>query len=59
VNLILAYVVWPQLFGRPAEILGELLDRMDVGSYGVRRVVATLGLIQHHLAKMGHREPSL
>ena len=30
VNLILANVVWPQLIWRPAEIPGELLDRMDV-----------------------------
>jgi hypothetical protein len=35
----------------------RLLDRMDIGAYGVRGVVATLELIQHHLAKMGHREP--
>src|SRR5437870_8432820 len=42
---------------RPAKIPGELLDRMDIGPYGVRRVVATLELIQHHLAKMGHSEP--
>jgi hypothetical protein len=38
---------------------GELLDRMNVGPHGVRRVVTTLELIQHHLAKMGHREASL
>jgi len=53
------YVVRPQLPRRPAEIPGELLNRMDVGPYGVRRVVATLEFIQHHLAKMGHSETSL
>jgi hypothetical protein len=56
-NLVLANVVRPQPIRRPAKIPGELLDRMDIGPYGVRRVVATLELIQHHLAKMGHSEP--
>src|SRR5258708_5607601 len=56
-NLVLANVVRPQPIRRPAKIPGKLLDRMDIGPYGVRRVVATLELIQHHLAKMGHSEP--
>src|SRR5258708_1647813 len=56
-NLVLANVVRPQLIRGPAKMPGKLLDRMDIGPYGVRRVVATLELIQHHLAKMGHREP--
>jgi hypothetical protein len=28
---------------------------VDVGSYGVRRVVAALEFVQHHLAQSGHR----
>jgi hypothetical protein len=57
VNLILANLVWPQLIWRPAEIPGELADRMNGGPHGVQRGVATLELIQYHLAKMDHREP--
>jgi hypothetical protein len=41
----------PKFVWRPAEIPGELVHRMNVGTYGVRRVVTTLKLIQHHLAK--------
>jgi hypothetical protein len=58
VNLILANVVRSQLIRPPAKIPGELLDRMNVGPHGVRRVVTTLELIQHHLAKMDNREAS-
>jgi hypothetical protein len=36
---------------------GKLLDRMKVRPHGVRRVVTTLQLIEHQLAKMGHRNP--
>lgn len=45
------------LIGDQFEYILGLLDRMDVGPYGVQGVVATLEFIQHHLAKMGHREP--
>jgi hypothetical protein len=58
-NLILANMVWPKLIGRPVEIPGELVHRMHVGANGVRRVVTTLELIQHPLAKTGHRKTSL
>jgi hypothetical protein len=34
---------------------GELLHCMQVRPYGVRRVVTTLELVEHQLAKMGHR----
>jgi hypothetical protein len=57
VNLVLAYLVRTQLLWGSAEIAGELLDRMKVGPYGVRRIVTTLEFIEHQLAKMGHREP--
>jgi len=58
-NLILANMGWSELIGRPAEILGELLYRMHVGTNGVGRVVTALELIQHPLAKTGHRKTSL
>jgi hypothetical protein len=58
-NLILANMVWSELIGRPAEILDELLYRMYVGTNGVGRVVTALELIQHPLAKTGHRKTSL
>jgi hypothetical protein len=58
-NLILANMVWSELIGRPAEIPGELLHRTHVGTDSVRRVVTALELIQHPLAKTGHRKTSL
>jgi hypothetical protein len=54
-DLVLADMIRPKLFGRTAKVLGEPLHRMEIGSYGVRRIVTTLKLIQHRLAKMGHR----
>ena len=41
-NLILPDIVRPQKVRRAAEILRKILNRMDVGTYGVRGVVATL-----------------
>src|SRR6266851_7727826 len=41
-------------FGRTAEALRKVLHRIDVGTYGALRVVATLKFIQHHLPKIGH-----
>jgi hypothetical protein len=32
---------------------------MQVRPHGVRRVVTTLELVEHQLAKMGHRKSSL
>jgi hypothetical protein len=40
-------------------VSGKLLHRMQVRPHSVRRVVATLKLIEHQLAKMGHRKSSL
>jgi hypothetical protein len=54
-NLVLAYMVRSELLRRAAEVPGKLLDRVDVRPHGVRRVVTTLKLIEHQLAKMGHR----
>ena len=39
------------------EVPGELLDRVEIRRDGRRRVVATLELLQHHLAAMGHKTP--
>jgi hypothetical protein len=54
-DLLLADMIRPELLRRTVKVLGELLDRMDVRPHGVRRVVTTLKLIEHQLAKMGHR----
>jgi hypothetical protein len=48
----------PQQIWQPVNILDELLDRIEVRLYGLRRVVAALNLIQHHLAKIGPSELS-
>ncbi len=54
-NLILANMIRPKLVWRAAEIPDELLDRVQVRSSRMRRIVATLELIQHLLAKQGKR----
>jgi hypothetical protein len=38
------------------EVRRELLDGVDVGSYGILGVITTLELIQHQLSKMGHKD---
>jgi hypothetical protein len=58
-DLVLAYVIGSKLLGRTMEVPGELLDRVKVRPHGVRRVVTTLELVEHQLAKMGHRKSSL
>jgi hypothetical protein len=49
-NLILPDVLRPEPVWRATEVPGEVFDRVDVGPYGVRGVVAALELVQHHLA---------
>jgi hypothetical protein len=36
------------------EVPRKVFHRVDIGTYGALRVVATLEFIQHHLPKMGH-----
>jgi hypothetical protein len=54
-DLVLAYMVWSKLLRRTSEIPGEVLNRVDVRPYGVRRIVTALKFVEHQLAKMGHR----
>jgi hypothetical protein len=49
-NLILPDVFRPEPIWRAAEVHGEIFDSVNVGPNGVRRVVAALELVQHHLA---------
>src|SRR5215471_12066906 len=37
-------------------MLREITDDPNIGSYGMLRVMSTLEFLQHHFAKMGHRE---
>jgi hypothetical protein len=39
---------------RTMEVLRKVLHRVNIGTYGALRVVATLEFIQHPLPKMGH-----
>jgi hypothetical protein len=39
------------------EVLRKILHHVDLGTDGVRRVVATLEFIEHQLPKMGHGKP--
>jgi hypothetical protein len=55
-DLVLADVIGSKLLGRPTEVPGKLLHRMQVRPHGVRRVVTTLEFVEHQLAKMGHRK---
>src|SRR5260370_21736289 len=52
IRLVLAYLFRAKTFGRTAEVLRKVLHRIDVGTYGALRVVATLEFIQHHLPKI-------
>src|SRR5438445_10630035 len=38
------------------EMAGEFLDDPKVGFYGTLSVITTLEFLQHHSAKMGHRD---
>jgi hypothetical protein len=49
VELVSAYLLGAKLFWRLAEILCELLDRMDITASSVLGIVATLEFFQHPL----------
>ena len=55
VSLIASQVLWAQLFRRAMEVLGKLPDGAEITADSGRRVVAPLKLVQHALAKRGHR----
>jgi hypothetical protein len=57
-DLITTYVFGTELFWRPAEILSKLLERGDVTTDRIGRVVATLEILQQGLAKWCHRKAS-
>src|SRR5712671_2092037 len=40
------------------EMAGEFLDDPDVGFYGTLSVITSLEFLQHHSAKMGHKDTS-
>src|SRR3974390_2225235 len=58
-GLVLADGVRAQAIGRAVEVLGEALDEANVTLCGSLRVMTTLEFLQHHFAKMGHRDTSL
>jgi hypothetical protein len=55
-HLVRSDVLRPKLVGALPEVRRELLDGVDVGSYGILGVITTLELIQHQLSKMGHKD---
>src|SRR4051794_14668452 len=55
-GLIGTDVFRPKLVGALSEVSRELLNGVDVGSYGILGVIATLEFVQHHFSKMGHRD---
>src|SRR6266851_3900609 len=58
VGLILAQVLRTEPVGRLMEMAGEFLDDPDVGFYGTLSVITSLEFLQHHSAKMGHKDTS-
>src|SRR5882762_7119842 len=40
------------------EMAGEFLDDPDVGFYGTLSIITSLEFLQHHSAKMGHKDTS-
>ena len=55
-DLVLANAIRAELVWRTVEALGESFQSMHVGANSVWGVVTALELIQHPLAKMGHRK---
>src|SRR5712691_5147084 len=57
IRLVGAEMGWVQAVGRAFEVAGELLDVLDVVRDRRCGVVATVELVQHRLALMGHKAP--
>src|SRR5215470_686366 len=38
------------------EVASKIFNCMDVGTYGILRIIATLEILQHHFFQMGHRD---
>jgi hypothetical protein len=56
VGLILTQVLRTELVGSLMEMAGKFLDDPKVGFYGTLSVITALEFLQHHSAKMGHRD---
>ena len=56
VGLILTQVLRTELVGSLMEMAGKFLDDPKVGFYGTLSVVTALEFLQHHSAKMGHKD---
>src|ERR1700688_2250330 len=56
VGLILTQVLRTKLVGWLMEMAGKFLDDPKVGFYGTLSVITALEFLQHHSAKMGHRD---
>ena len=55
-SLVLTNLFWAKLVGRAMKILREIMDDPNVGFCGTMRVITSLEFLQHHFAKMGHRD---
>ena len=58
-NLILTDVIRSKLIRRTVEVTSKLFHSVQVGTNSMRGVVTALELIQHPMAKTGHRQISL
>src|ERR1700731_2020562 len=56
VGLILTQMLPTELVGSLMEMAGKFLDDPKVGFYGTLSVITALEFLQHHSAKMGHRD---
>src|SRR5207253_2515574 len=56
VNLIGTDVVFTKLVWRTMEVTGEVFHDFQISVYGSLRVITTLEFLQHHFAKLGHRD---
>jgi len=54
--LRLADVFRAKLVGTFPEVRREVRNGVEIRSYGILSVIATLEFVQHHFSKMGHRD---
>jgi hypothetical protein len=56
VDLVGADVFRTKLVGTFPEVRREVRNGVEISSYGILSVIATLEFVQHHLSKMGHKD---
>src|SRR6516162_7634796 len=45
-----------QTIGSAVEVASKIFNCMDVGTYGILRIIKTLEFFQHYFSEMGHKD---